>query len=49
MMHTQHARVKGLHKDHIVKLGKVVCGGAMKITATQGHNNRNGEVEGPSA
>ncbi len=46
MMHTTEARVKGLCKDHIVKLEPVVYNGAMEIAANQGHN---WEVEGPSA
>ncbi len=49
MMHTKEARVKGLCKDHIVKLGPVVDSGAMKIAANQRYYNTNGEVEGPSA
>ncbi len=45
MMESIWARVEGLCKDHIVKLGPVVYGGTMKIAASQGHNNKNGEVE----
>ncbi len=41
--------MKGLCKDHIVKLGPVIYNGAMQIAANQGHYNTNGEVEGPSA
>ncbi len=37
MMHTTEARVKGLWKDHIVKLEAVVYSGAMEISANQGH------------
>ncbi len=37
MMHTTEARVKGLYKDHIVKLEPVVYSGAMEISANQGH------------
>ncbi len=49
MMHTKEARVKGLCKDHMVKLWLVVYSGEMKIAANQGHYNTNGKVEGPSA
>ncbi len=51
MVHIKDARVKGLCKDHIVKLklGPVVYTEAMKIVANQGHYNTNWEVEGPSA
>ncbi len=31
------ARVKGLYKDHMVKLEPVVYSGAMEIYADQGH------------
>ncbi len=48
MMNTKEVRVKGLCKDHIVKLGPVVDSGAMKIAAIQGYYNISGEVEGPS-
>ncbi len=37
MMHTTEARVKGLRKDHIVKLEQVVYSEAMEIAANQGH------------
>ncbi len=46
MMHTKCARVKGLCKDHIVKVGPGVYNGAMKIAANQGHYNTDGEVGG---
>ncbi len=36
MMHTKEARVKGLCKDHIVKLAPVGCSGAMKIATKMG-------------
>ncbi len=36
-MHTTEARVKGMCKDHIVKLEPVVYSGAMEISANQGH------------
>ncbi len=50
MMYTTEARVKGLWKDHIVKLEPVVYSGAMEIFANQGHiYNTNWEVDGPSA
>ncbi len=49
MMHTKEATMNGLCKDHIVKLWLVVYSEAMKIATSQGHNNKNGEVEGPSA
>ncbi len=36
-MYTIEARVKGLVKDHIVKLEPVVYSGAMEVAANQGH------------
>ncbi len=37
MMHTTEARVKGLYKDHIVKLDPVVYSGTMETAANQGY------------
>ncbi len=39
MMHTKEARVKGLSKYHVVKLGTVRYNGVMTIAANQGRNN----------
>ncbi len=44
MMHTKEARVKGLCKAYIVKLGPMVY--SQKIAAIQEHYNTNGEVGG---
>ncbi len=43
-MHTTKARVKGLYKDHIVKLGPIVYSGAMEIAGNQERYNTNGEM-----